>query len=267
MPKECVPNKTATMKQSFFTVSFLYSLSIFACSCLPGYQSLTDNICSLADAGGVVFEMRLNRTTSEGAFFTVESVLTGQLNQAEIFMFAGNDANCGLPVNNYAINSRYLCFSSSSIDSTAVTYSYECGPDRNIYELDGNSTQIRYMTPPDPLTGFPGMLAWQSYPDLLEDISCALINEVQTTGNPLLAVRLVGNPGNGMIQFFAPGNSFPVIETVRVFDISGRLVLADTFDSFVFDHTYDLTKLPTGIYSVVIGNHKWRRGLKYVKVR
>lgn len=211
--------------------------------------------------------MRLNRTNDEGAFFTVERVLAGEMTQEEFFVYAGDNGNCGLPVNQYAVNSRYLYFAGPQADSTGIGYSFECGPARNIYELSSNSTQIRYMTPGVDTNSFPGPLEWQSYPTLLANAPCELTSSLSPKENPFTAIGLTANPGGGMIQLYALEDSFPSIEKIQVYDISGRLVFTTLFDALTPTQPYDLSGLPVGVYAVVVSNQKWRRGMKYVKVR
>lgn len=255
------------MKALLLSVSFFYSISLVACSCFATYQTLADKICNTDSYSGSTFEMRLNRTNDEGAFFTVERILAGEITQEEIFVFAGDNGNCGLPVNEYAINSRYLFFAGPETDSTGTDYSFECGPARNIYELSSNSTQIRYMTPGVDTNSFPGPLEWQSYPGLLINAPCDFVSSLTPTENPLKTVGLAANPGGGVIQLYAAEDSFPGIEKVQVFDISGRLVFTSRFDALTPTQPYDLSRLPVGVYAVVVSNQQWRRGMKYVKVR
>lgn len=253
------------MRILLLLVSSFFSSALFACSCFASYQSLAASICAAQSSGQTVVEMRLNRTTNEGAFFTIERVLTGELTREEVFVFGGNDANCGIGIDRYPVNSRYLYFTGAELDSTAIGYTFQCGPARNLYELNGNKTSIRYMTPGE--NDWPGPREWQNYQQLLASADCELGIAANPGANPLKTVGLAANPGNGMIQLYALSDSFPDVQKMQVFDIAGRLVYSQPFDAQTPTQPYDLRHLPVGVYVVVISNQQFRRGLKYVKAR
>jgi hypothetical protein len=121
------------------------------------------------------------------------------------------------------------------------------------------------MTLGEEVSGWPGPLEWQDYQDLLANAPCELINSLGTTRNPFKAVGLTSNPGGGTIQLHTIGDSFPEIEKIQAFDISGRLVFSGDFDASFPTQLYDLSDLPTGVYTILLSNQKWRRGMKYVK--
>lgn len=255
------------MKNLFFITCFFVSTALAACSCFATYQPLAEIICTYQGVNYPVFEMRLNRTTPQGAFFTVEQTVTGEINRSEIFVYSGDGSNCGFPVHTFPVNSRYLYFTGPEIDSTGIGNTFECGPSKNLYELNANSTQIRFMTPGEEPDSWPGPLEWQNYQQLLEEAGCALATSVLPLENPLNTVDLTANPGDGIIQLYTPTDSFPEIEKIQVFDISGRLVFSSSFALATPTQPYNLTRLPIGVYTVVVSNQKWRRGMKYVKAR
>ncbi|MEM9835327.1 MAG: T9SS type A sorting domain-containing protein [Bacteroidota bacterium] len=251
------------MKVSSTLLFLLCSFRLLACNCAGAYTALEDMLCSFQESDYEAFELRLTSTTDEGAFFTVERVLTGTVTESSIFLFAGNGGNCGLPFDEYPVGSRYLYLPGEWETGETEGYGFECGSVRNIYELNAAKTSIRYMTPASSGSDFPGPLEWIDYTRILSELGCEIEGRLF---NPLAALVLQQNPGYGEITLVATNDTLPTSLSIDIFDAAGRKVLTAVDQQMTPTTSFPLDRISPGVYFVVVRSGRWRKTMHYLKL-
>lgn len=250
------------IRLSVFLMVLLFAPPLLGCSCIDAYQPLPDLICELDTTGGVVLELRILRTTPEGAYFGVEAIVAGNTERSELFFRNGNGADCGWGISDRDTGERYLYIGYSWQETADFYYTFSCGYSNNLYRLNQIKTSVEYPFPGEGEFGDgwirSGGLSWQDYRSLLAESGCDQNRQVP---NPLDEYFLAPNPGMGQPSLFTVADEPPALNEVQVFDTAGRRVYRSR--QINFSAPLPLDHLAPGIYWVVLYDEQRRKALAY----
>jgi hypothetical protein len=248
-------------------VRYLFLLSLLlltaprarACSCiLPPYPTLCSLIDEARTNGSNVVVVRVTDLADESVGLSIETELLGTAPFSAFRFARGNGANCGIPLSEATVGSRYLGLFDLTEDRREYS-GLKCGYRYNMFPIVDGAIGYNNDVKAIQNDGAPPLLYFD-LETLVSTGACTPYGELFSLDGGL---RLWPNPTFRMIQLDTL-RTIPILDRIELFDVAGRAI-GSWSGPIVFPYQLDLGDLPSGVYLLRITADRQRRIFRIVR--